>query len=146
MRKTSSEKLKSDGMRGLMTQARMFISVPAPDYPSNGGTKKQPVKSIGQSDDLSQALFPLVYNPVQSISHGRSGTCEHSFTEKLPSPRPPALPHNPIWCQSIAGPAKHVSDREHLIAPCSISKSFGLNLPPADWPLNVDSKFHQWPR
>lgn len=95
MKKISSEKLESAGMRGLMTQARKFISVPAPDYPSNGETEKKPVKSIGESNDLSQAPFPLVYNPVQSISHGRSGTYEHSFTEKLPSPRPPALPHNP---------------------------------------------------
>lgn len=51
VRKISSEKLGSDGMRGLMTQARMFISVPAPDYPSNGETEKKPVKSIGESDE-----------------------------------------------------------------------------------------------
>lgn len=53
VRKTSSEKLKSDGMRGLMTQASKFISVsvPAPDYPSNGETEKKPVKSIGESDE-----------------------------------------------------------------------------------------------
>lgn len=95
MRQIRSEKLGSDGMPGLMTQASKFISVSAPDYPSNGETKKKPVKSIGQRDDLSEALFPLVSQGTIRFKAFHMAGLEHVNTalqENYQAPGPGLYP------------------------------------------------------
>lgn len=137
MRRIHSEKLGSDGTPGMMTQASKFISVPAPDYPSIGETEK---KQWGASDRgmTSARRYFLWFHKVQPGSKHFTWQVWNMWTQlyrKTTKLQVPAFTPNPIWCQSIVGLVKQVSDREQLITPCSIYKSFGLNLPPADRPL-----------
>lgn len=111
MRKISSEKLGSDGMRGLMTKS---ASVPAPDDPSNGETEQKPVKSIGQSDGLSEALFPLVLQGTIRVKAFHMAGLEHVNTALqenyqapgpglIPQPHPDANPLLVLSSKSLTG-------------------------------------------